>query len=100
MKLLYKPFGIVAGVVGAKLGQNVFKTLWGQIDESDEPPRPKTRDASLGKVVAASALEAATLAGVAALIDRLGMRWFHYLTGIWPGDQPEDVTDDDASSPS
>jgi hypothetical protein len=94
MKLLYKPFGIVAGVFGAKLGQNIFKTLWSRIDDSPEPPRPKTQDASLGKVVAANALEAATLAGVAALVDRLGMRWFHYLTGIWPGDKPAAAADD------
>jgi hypothetical protein len=36
-------------------------------------------------VVAASALEAATLAGVGAAADTLSRRWFHYLTGIWPG---------------
>jgi hypothetical protein len=96
MKLLYKPFGIVAGIVGAKVGQNVFKSLWARIDDA-EPPKPKTQGASLGKVVAASALEAATLAGVGAAADRLGMRWFHYLTGIWPGDKPpEEATDPSA----
>jgi hypothetical protein len=92
MKLLYKPFGIIAGVVGARVGQSVFKTVWARLDDA-EPPRPKTQEASLGKVVAASALEAATLAGIGAAVDRLGMRWFHYLTGIWPGDKPADQPD-------
>jgi hypothetical protein len=41
--------------------------------------------------VAAQALQAASLAGAGAAADRLGMRWFHYLTGIWPGDKPEDT---------
>jgi hypothetical protein len=95
MKLLYKPFGIIAGVIGAKLGQSIFKTLWARID-GGEPPAPKTEDASLAKVVTAQALQAATLAGAGAAVDRLSMRWFHYLTGIWPGDKPARESDGDA----
>jgi hypothetical protein len=83
MRILYKPFAIVAGVIGARLGQNLFKTLWAKIDSS-EPPAPTASDASLPKVVGAAALEAATMAGVAAAVDRASARWFHYLTGIWP----------------
>jgi hypothetical protein len=26
------------------------------------------------------------------------MRWFHYLTGIWPGDKPAQESDGDAES--
>jgi enolase len=88
MKLLYKPFGIIAGVIGAKAGQKLFDRVWARID-GGPPPGPKARDASLGRIVAAQALEAASLAGAGAAADRLGMRWFHYLTGIWPGDKPE-----------
>jgi hypothetical protein len=89
MRFLYKPFGIVAGVIGGKVGQNVFDKLWARIDGAP-PPGAKTPDASLGRVVAAQALQAATLAGVGTAADRLAMRWFHYLTGIWPGDKPGD----------
>ncbi len=88
MKLLYKPFGIVAGIIGARVGQSAFRAVWSKLDDG-EPPKPTTEDASLPKVVAASALEAATLAGVGSAVDRLSMRWFHHLTGIWPGDKPE-----------
>jgi hypothetical protein len=95
MKLLYKPFGIVAGIVGGRIAQSVFRGVWAKLDEG-RPPRPRTQEASLGKVVAASALEAATLAGVGAAVDRLAMRWFHYLTGIWPGDKPADDAAEDA----
>jgi hypothetical protein len=91
MKVLYKPFGIIAGMLGARIGQTVFKSVWAKVDHS-EPPPPKAPEASLGKVVAASALEAATLAGVGTAVDRLGMRWFEYLTGIWPGDKPAEAT--------
>jgi hypothetical protein len=96
MKLLYKPFGIIAGVIGAKIGQSVFRSVWAKVDPA-EPPKPGAPEASLGKVVAASALEAATLAGVGAAVDRLGMRWFHYLTGIWPGDKPETASEEPAA---
>jgi len=88
MKLLYKPFGIIAGLIGAKVGQRLFDGLWARID-GGSPPGPKAPDASLRRVVAAQALQAASLAGAGAAADRLGMRWFHYLTGIWPGDKPE-----------
>jgi hypothetical protein len=94
MKLLYKPFGIIAGVIGARVGPKTFDTVWARVD-GGPPPGPKAPDASLGRVVAAQALQAAALAGAGAAADRLGMRWFHYLTGIWPGDKPE--TDEKSS---
>ena len=84
MKLLYKPFAIVGGIVGGRLGQRVFKTLWAKLD-GGEPPKATTEDASLGKVVGARALEAATLAAAAAAADRASRRSFQHLFGIWPG---------------
>jgi uncharacterized membrane protein YeaQ/YmgE (transglycosylase-associated protein family) len=65
MKLLYKPFGIIAGVIGAKVGQRLFKAIWSKIDDA-EPPPPTAGDAPLGKAVGAAALEAAALAGAKA----------------------------------
>jgi hypothetical protein len=88
MKLLYKPFGIIAGLIAAKLGQSVFKSLWGRIDDA-QPPTATTEGASLPKVVGAQALQAATMAGVAATVDRTFARVFHHLTGIWPGPKPK-----------
>lgn len=87
MKFLYKPFALIAGVIGAKLGENLFKAMWSKLDESEAPPDPTTENASLPKVVGAKALEAATVAGVAAAVDRASARSFHYLTGFWPGDK-------------
>ena len=42
-----------------------------QLDDA-QPPKPTTAEASAGKVVGAAALEAATIAGVAAIVDRYG----------------------------
>ena len=86
MKLLYKPFGVIAGIIGAKLGERLFRALWAKLD-SDEPPKPTRREATTGKVVAAAALEAAAHSGAKAATARATARSFHYLTGFWPGDE-------------
>jgi hypothetical protein len=86
MKLLYKPFSIIGAIIAAKIGRNAFKKLWAKVDASD-PPDPTTEETTFPKAVGAAALEAATMAAVAAAVDRAGARAFHYLTGIWPGEQ-------------
>lgn len=84
--MLYKPFGAIAGIIGAKIGHQLFKVLWSKLDR-DDPPEPTRREASTGKVVAAAALEAATLQGAKAVTTRASARSFHYLTGFWPGEE-------------
>jgi hypothetical protein len=87
MKLLYKPFALIAAAIAARLGKAIFRGLWSRIDSS-EPPEPTAPDASLTKIVGARALEAATMAGTAAAVDRATAQTFHRLTGIWPGKKP------------
>lgn len=86
MKILYKPFALIASLIAARIGRSLFKSLWSRID-SGEPPTPTAPDGSLPKVVGAAALEAATMAGVAAATSRASARVFHYLVGIWPGEK-------------
>jgi hypothetical protein len=93
MKILYKPFAIIAGLIGARIAKSVFRALWSRVDDG-EPPKPTTAGASFGKVVGAAALEAATMAGVGAAVDRAGARTFQHLTGIWPGDKPKDTDEE------
>lgn len=88
MKFLYKPFGIIASLIGAKIARSIFQTVWSRIDAED-PPSPTTEDTSLPKVMGAAALEAATMAAVGAAVDRASARTFHHLTGIWPGERRE-----------
>ena len=84
MKIFYKPFGIVSGIIGARLGRKVFGRIWGSIDTLT-PPDPTAGDAPLSKVVVAAALEAATMAAIGAVVDRAAASTFHYLIGTWPG---------------
>src|ERR1700755_3117777 len=36
LRLLYKPFAIIGGIIAGKLGRSVFRSLWAKIDH--EPP--------------------------------------------------------------
>ncbi len=95
MKILYKPFALIAALIGARIGRSVFKSLWSKVDADESPPEPTVEEASLGKVVAAAALEAATLAAVAAIADRASARTFQHLTGYWPGKKTQDEDEDE-----
>jgi Protein of unknown function (DUF4235) len=88
MKILYKPFGIIAGLIGARLARKLFRAVWGRIDP-EAPPRPSTEDTSLPKVIGAAAFEAAIFAATRAAVDRASLKWFQFLTGIWAGEKEQ-----------
>jgi Protein of unknown function (DUF4235) len=92
MRVLYKPFAIIAGLIAAKLGRSAFQGLWSQID-GRPPPTPAAGDASLGKTVGAQALQGAVMAGAAAAVDGVFARIFRHLVGAWPKQPqaPEDA---------
>jgi hypothetical protein len=91
MKLLYKPFGIVLGILAGLLSRRLFTVIWGRIDpDHEEPPEAKTKDTSATKAVGAAALQAAVFAGVRAGVDRAGARAFERTTGVWPGEKEKD----------
>lgn len=89
MKLLYKPFGLLAGIVGGLVARRVFDALWGRIDDA-EPPSPTTERASWPRVLGAAALQGATFATTRAAVDRAGAKSFAHLFGIWPGEREPD----------
>ena len=98
MKLLYKPFSIVAGIVATKLGKRAFKSLWAQLDDADKPPAPTSGEAPLLKVAGGAALEAATMAAIAATVQRFSAQAFRHLFGVWPDKPPAPAEPADASA--
>jgi Protein of unknown function (DUF4235) len=86
MKILYKPFGLIAGIIGARLARKAFNVVWGTIDRQ-APPRAGTEHTTLPKVVSAAVIEAATTAATRATVDRASLKWFHFVTGIWAGEK-------------
>jgi hypothetical protein len=83
MRFVYKIFSRVSSGIAARVGKSLFKSLWSQVDHEDPPP-PSRLDASLGKVIVGASLEAATMAGVAAIVERATASTFHYLFGVAP----------------
>jgi len=85
MKLLYKPFGLLVGLIGGRAAASSFNRLWRLIDSDRPAPSATDRDSSWRHVVIASALKGAVFGVVNASTDRAGATWFAYLTGTWPG---------------
>jgi hypothetical protein len=86
VKLIYKPFGIVLGILAGVLSKKLFEQLWGLIDE-EEPPKPTVRETSWPKVLGAAAVEGITFKVTRAAVDRAGASGFESLTGAWPGEK-------------
>jgi len=89
VKLIYKPFGIILGILAGIAGRQVFNVVWGRIDDQ-EPPEATTEEAPLAKVVMAAALQGAIFAVVRAGVNRAGARGYAHLTGVWPGERRPD----------
>jgi hypothetical protein len=84
-KLLFRPIGVVTGLLAGLISKKIFQLLWGEIDEK-EPPKPNRREAPLGKLALALIIEGALFRAVKGLVDHLSRQGFAKLTGSWPGE--------------
>jgi hypothetical protein len=89
MKLIYKPIGIVLGILAGLLGKRLFNFVWEKVDEED-PPKATTRDTSLAKLLGATALQGVIFRVTRVLVDRAGAKGWAHLTGSWPGEKEPD----------
>lgn len=86
MSMVFKPVGILVGVLAGMVAKKVLEVLWGLIDDH-EPPEAKHRDVQMGKLAAALALEGAIFRVARGLADQGARRVFSILTGGWPGEE-------------
>jgi Protein of unknown function (DUF4235) len=89
MGLLYKPIGIVLGIVAGLLGKRVFDFVWTKVDD-EEPPEATTQQTTWGRVLAAAAVQGVIFKTIRVAVDRWGAIGWHYLTGNWPGEKAPD----------
>jgi hypothetical protein len=85
MKLLYKPFGTLAGIAGGMLAGAIFKQMWKLVAHEDDTPSAKDEQRGWAEVISAAALQGAVFGGVKAAVDRAGAVGYARLTGVWPG---------------
>ncbi len=86
MKLVYRPLGIIFGLLGGQLAKKIFNVIWSKFDD-EEAPKPTTADISWAKVLTAAAVQGIVFQTVKAAINRGGAKGFEHLTGVWPGKQ-------------
>lgn len=89
MKILYKPFGIILGILAALIGKRAFNFAWTKIDDED-PPKATTQEAEWPKLLMAAAVQGVVFKVIRVVVDRNGARGFQYLTGVWPGEKRPD----------
>ena len=89
MALIYKPFGILLGILAGLLGKRVFNFAWEKIDDQD-PPKATTEETSWRRLIAASAVQGVIFKVVRVVVDRYGAIGWRYLTGVWPGEKRPD----------
>lgn len=87
-KLLYRPVGLVSGIVSGALAGVLFKQIWklASPSRSTDTPKALESDFPLREILIAAALQGALYATVKALVDRGGARAFEKAFGEWPGD--------------
>ena len=85
-KIVYRPIGLIGGILAGTLSGIIFKQIWKQIADEEEAPDALQSEYSMREVVLAAALQGAIFAATKAAIDRAGARGFTKLTGAWPGD--------------
>jgi len=86
VKILFLPFSIVGGLIAGLISKKLFEQVWGVIDD-EEPPEAKHREISMGKLVAALALEGAIFRLMRGIADHQARKGFSKLTGSWPGEE-------------
>lgn len=87
-KILYRPLGLVSGVLGGLIASQVYRQVWKRVahNDRDEAPKALSTEYPLKEILISAAIQGAVYALVKAIIDRGGARAFERMTGEWPGD--------------
>jgi Protein of unknown function (DUF4235) len=91
-KLLYKPFGLIAGLLAGFVGKKAFDFAWSKIDD-EEPPKGTTEQAPWAKIIGAAALQGVIFKTTRVVVDRYAATGWRYITGSWPGEKRPDRVD-------
>ena len=89
-KLLYRPFGLLSGMLGGLIASLIFRQGWKHATPSgqgqDDPPKALSTRYPLKEILIVSVIQGALFALVKTLVDRGGARVFERFVGQWPGD--------------
>jgi len=83
-KILYKPVGIVGGILASVLAAKLFKQTWRLIGHEDQAPQARDEERDWTEILLAAAIHGAIFAFVKAAVDRGGATAMRRVTGAWP----------------
>ena len=84
MKVLYKAYNVIIGLLSGLIAGMVFKRLWKALAKQEEAPAPTDEDTRWREVLPAAALRGAIVAVIKAAAGRSGAAGVRRLTGTWP----------------
>lgn len=86
-KILYRPFGIVASMVGGLAASAIFKQVYKRVSpgEKKSAPGPLESEYVMRELLVAAAIQGVIYSVIKMTIDRGGARAFQKWTGEWPG---------------
>ncbi len=84
-KVVYKPMGMLGGVLAGAIAGLLFKQLWRLASGEADTPHATDQSRDWAEILAAAALQGAIFALVKAAVDRGGANAVKQLTGRWPG---------------
>ena len=87
VKLFYKPFGMLAGILGGLVAGALFKRIWKLVGGEEKAPSATDAHRGWGEIIVAAGLEGLIYGAVKAAVDRAGATSFEHTTGAWPGDE-------------
>jgi len=85
IKMLYRPVGLLASVLGGVLAGVIFKRIWKLAAGEDEAPKATAARRGWREILPAAALQGAVYAVVKAAVGRGAAEGTRKLTGAWPG---------------
>jgi hypothetical protein len=86
MKAIYKPIGLILGILSGLVSRRIFDFIWTKLDDED-PPKGTTQYAPWVKILSAAALQGMIFKSTRVVVDRYGATGWNYLTGSWPGEK-------------
>ena len=89
MKVIYRPIGLLMGILSALVAKRIFNFAWTKIDDED-PPKGTTQEAPWVKILGAAALQGVIFKTTRVVVDRYGALGWSHLTGVWPGEKRPD----------
>jgi hypothetical protein len=83
-RLVYRPFGLIAGAGAGLVAGYMFKKVWQLASGDDDAPDALDEDRGWTEILLAAAVQGAIFAIVKAAVDRGSAAGVRRLTGHWP----------------